>query len=38
MKWMEKSIIWLLKMAAEMTANYIMVIWLVEMTAELTAG
>ena len=33
----EKSI-WLLKMTAEMTANYIMVIWIVEMTAEMTAG
>ena len=34
----KKSIIWLLKMTAEMTASYIMVIWIVEMTAEMTAG
>jgi len=32
-----KVIKWLLKMTAEMTADYIMIIWLVEMTAEITA-
>ena len=28
----------LLKMTAEMTADYIMLIWLVQMTSEMTAG